>query len=98
MRLLPRLAKLSERATWREVGYAVTRGPLSAAAAFVTLGVWAIGLVMVTMPLYDWSLPGGGFHVDGRTLHEPKAILAAVGGLLVLLAAPVRIALHWIAV
>ena len=88
MRLLPRLAKLSERATWREVGYAVARGPLSAAAAFVTLGVWAVGLIMVTLPLFDWSLPGGGAHVDGRTLHEPKAVLAAVAGLLVLLAAP----------
>jgi signal transduction histidine kinase len=88
LRLLPRLAKLSERATWREVLYAVTRGPLSAAAAFVSLGVWAVGLIMVTLPLYDWSLPGGGFHIDGRVLHESKALPAAVAGLLVLLAAP----------
>ena len=66
LRLVPRLTKLSERATWREVLYAVARGPLSAAAAFVSLGVWAIGLIMVTLPLFDWSLPGGGFHVDGR--------------------------------
>jgi signal transduction histidine kinase len=87
LRLLPRLAKLSERATWREVGYAVLRGPLSAAAAFVTLCVWAFGLVMVTLPLFDWSLPGG-FHVDGRTLHETKAVFVAFAGLLVLLAAP----------
>lgn len=88
MRLLPRLAKLGERATWREVLYALIRGPLSAAAAFVSLCLWAVGLVMVTLPLYDWSLPGGGAHVDGRTLHEPKAVLAAMAGLLVLLAAP----------
>ena len=88
LRLLPRLAKLSERATWREVSYAVLRGPLSAAAAFVTLGIWAFGLIMVTLPLFDWSLPGGGFHVDGRTLHETKAVFVAVAGLLVLLAAP----------
>ena len=33
LRLLPRLAKLSEGATWREVSYAVLRGPASAAAA-----------------------------------------------------------------
>jgi signal transduction histidine kinase len=87
-RLLPRFAKLSERATWREVGYAVLRGPLSAAAAFVTLSVWAIGLILVTLPLYDWSLPGGGFHAVGLTLHEPKAVVTALAGLLVLLAAP----------
>ena len=88
MRLLPRLAKLSERATWREVGYALLRGPVSAAAAFVTLCLWAFGLIMVTLPLFDWSLPGGGFHVDGGTLHEAKAVFVAVAGLLVLLAAP----------
>ena len=80
--------KLSERATWREVSYAVLRGPVSAAAAFVTLSVWAFGLIMVTLPLFDWSLPGGGFHADGGTLHESKAVLAAVVGVLVLLAAP----------
>ena len=88
LRLLPRLAKLGERATWREVLYALMRGPLSAAAAFVSLGVWAVGVVMVTLPLYGWSLPGGGAHLDGRVLHESKAVLAALLGLLVLLAAP----------
>jgi len=88
MRLLPRLAKLSERATWREVLYALSRGPLSAAAAFVCLGVWAVALVLVTLPLYNWSLPGGGAHLDGRTLHESKAVLVSLAGLLVLLAAP----------
>lgn len=87
-RLLPRLAKLSERATWREVSYAVLRGPVSAAAAFVTLGVWAFGLIMVTLPLFDWSLPRGGFHLAGGTLDEAKAVFVAVAGLLVLLAAP----------
>jgi signal transduction histidine kinase len=88
MRLLPRLAKLGEHATWREVLYAIMRGPLSAAAAFVSLGVWAMGIVLVTLPLYDWSLPGGGAHVDGTVLYSSKAILVAVGGALVLLAAP----------
>jgi signal transduction histidine kinase len=88
LRLLPRLAKLGERATWREVLYAVLRGPLSAAAAFVSLGVWALGLVMVTLPLYDSSLPGGGAHVDGAVIGGAPALLAAVAGLLVLLAAP----------
>ena len=88
LRLLPRPAKLSERATWREVGYAVLRGPASAAAAFVTLVVWAFGLIMVMLPVFDWSLPGGGFHVDGGTVSEAKAVFVAVAGLLVLLAAP----------
>ena len=90
LRLLPRLAKLSEAATWREVSYAVLRGPASAAAAFVTLGVWAVGLIMVTLPLFDWSLPGGGFHVDGGTLGEAKAMVVAVAGLLVLRLPAVR--------
>jgi signal transduction histidine kinase len=88
MRLLPRLEKLAEHATWREVLYAVMRGPLSAAAAFVSLGLWAAGLVMVTLPLYGWSLPGGGAHVGGTLLRGMPALLTAVTGLLVLLVAP----------
>jgi signal transduction histidine kinase len=87
MRLLPRLAKLGEHATWREVLYAVIRGPLSAAAAFVNLGLWAMGLVLVTLPLYVWSLPGGA-HLAGTLLRGVSAVLAAGIGLLVLLVAP----------
>jgi len=88
MRLLPRLSKLGERATWREVLYAVLRGPFSAAAAFVCLILWAVGVVLVTLPLYDWSLPGGGLHVEGAVVRGPATLLAAVAGVLVLLAAP----------
>jgi signal transduction histidine kinase len=88
MRLLPRLSKLSERATWREVLYAVIRGPFSAAAAFVSLGMWAVGVVLVLLPLYSWSLPGGGAHVDGMVLHGPPGLLAVLIGFVVLLAAP----------
>jgi len=88
MRLLPRLAKLSERATWREVLYAVIRGPLSAAAAFVSLGLWAVGVVLVLLPLYSWSLPGGGAHFDGMVLHGAPGLLAVLVGFVVLLAAP----------
>jgi signal transduction histidine kinase len=88
MRLLPRLAKLGEHATWREVLYAVSRGPLSAAAAFVSLGLWAVGLVLVTLPLYAWALPGGGAHADGTLLRGVSAVLSALIGLLVLLVAP----------
>jgi signal transduction histidine kinase len=88
MRLLPRLAKLGERATWREVLYAVIRGPLSAAAAFVSLGMWAVGVVLVTLPLYNRSLPGGGAHVDGMVLHGAPELLAVLIGFAALLAAP----------
>ena len=88
MRLLPRLAKLSERATWREVLYAMIRGPLSGAAAFVTLGMWAVGVVLALLPLYGWSLPGGGAHFDGMVLHGVPGLFAVLIGFLVLLAAP----------
>jgi len=88
MRLLPRLAKLSERATWREVLYAVIRGPFSAAAAFVSLGMWAVGVVLVTLPLYSWTLPGGGAHFAGVVLHGPPGLLAVLIGFVVLAAAP----------
>jgi signal transduction histidine kinase len=91
---LPRRGKLTERATWKEAGYAVLRLPSSAAALLLSLGTGVLGLAMVTLPLYAWALPGGGAHVGGSYTGgmilrgAPAMAVSVVGGLILLLAAP----------
>jgi signal transduction histidine kinase len=86
---LPRRATLTERATWGEVGYAVLRLPASFVAALLSFGAATLGLVMLTLPLYDGALPDGGAHVAGTVLRGAPAMAAsAASGLVLLLAAP----------
>jgi signal transduction histidine kinase len=87
--VLPRRATLTERATWREVGYAVLRLPVSFAAALLSLGAGVLGLVMLTLPLYNRELPDGGAHVAGTVLKGAPVMAASAGaGLVLLLASP----------
>jgi signal transduction histidine kinase len=87
--LIPRKVTLTGRATWGEIGYALLRLPVSAAAVVLTLGVWSLGLVAVTLPLYAGLLPGGSAAIDGTALRGPLVLAASVAaGVLLLLAAP----------
>jgi len=86
--ILPRLDILKSRASWAEIGYAVLRLPFSAVAAAVSFGLWAFGLVMLTLPLYNGLLPNGGAHIGGFLIHGHAVMLfSAVAGCAVLLAA-----------
>ena len=79
----------TERATWSEIGYGLLRLPVSAVALTLSVAAWALGLVLLTLPLYNRSLPGGGARIGDAVPHGTPAITAlAVLGLLVLLAAP----------
>jgi signal transduction histidine kinase len=87
--LVPRWKTLTERATWGEVGYGLLRLPVSAVAVTVTLGGWALGLVMLTLPAYNAALPSGGAEIGGTVLRGgPTMALSAVLGLALLLTAP----------
>jgi len=86
--IIPRWRLLTERATWAEIGYAVLRLPVSAVMLTLSVAAWAAGLVMLTLPLYDSSLPSGGAEIGGTVLRgTPTMAAAAVLGLIVLLAA-----------
>jgi signal transduction histidine kinase len=86
---VPRRATLTGRRTWGSVGYGLLRLPVSAVAASITVTIWAVGLVLLTLPLYAHLLPGGGVTFGATVLHGPGAEAAeAVAGLLLLLAAP----------
>jgi signal transduction histidine kinase len=88
--VVPRWRAYTERATWGEVGYALLRFPVSLAAYCLAVLVWSLGLVLLTLPLYDGSLPSGGAVIGGHVLHAVPGWLAAfaVAGAGLLLAAP----------
>jgi signal transduction histidine kinase len=87
--IVPRWRTLTDRATWQELGYALLRFPVSAAMAMSSLATWTAGLVMLTLPFYNSSLPSGGVAFGDTVLRgTPTMLGSAVGGLLLLLAAP----------
>jgi signal transduction histidine kinase len=88
--LVPRWRTYVQRATWGEVGYAVSRLPVSLVCYVLSLFAWTGGLVLLTLPLYDGSLPAGGAVIDGHVLRAVPSVLAAcvLGGAGLLLAAP----------
>jgi signal transduction histidine kinase len=87
--LVPRRATITGRQTWGSIGYGLLRLPVSCVTAFVTVGIWALGLVMLTLPLYGRLLPGGGPTLDGTVHSGPlPTVVSVVVGLLLLVAAP----------
>ena len=87
--IVPRWRMFTERATWSEIGYGLLRLPVSAVALTLSVSAWALGLVLLTLPLYNQSLPGGGAKIGDTVPHgTPTMTALAVLGLLVLLAAP----------
>jgi signal transduction histidine kinase len=89
-KIVPTMSMMQTRATWGEVSYAVLRLPASLVAFTLTVVVWTLGVVGLTLPLYARELPGGGPSINGNLLHGGTAALAVSGvlGFAVLLAAP----------
>ncbi len=74
--IIPRRRMLAERATWGEIGYAFLRLPVSAVTLTLSVATWATGLVMLTLPAYNSSLPNGGATIGNTVVHR-SAVLAA---------------------
>ena len=86
--LIPRRATLTGRQTWGTVGYGLLEIVVTTVTAALCLIVWAVGLVMVTLPLYGGLLPGGSPHIGGLAIHGSLYLTSVAGGLALLLAAP----------
>jgi signal transduction histidine kinase len=86
--LIPRRRTYRDRATWRELGYALARVPLSLLMFAPVYVTWALGLTLLTLPWYNAKLPGGGVHIGGATLHGSAVTAASAVGLALLVAAP----------
>jgi signal transduction histidine kinase len=86
--IVPRWRLLAQRATWSEIGYALLRLPVSAVTATLSIGVWAVGLVLLALPFYVHDLPNGAIFGSTTLVREgtPTVLLSALG-LVVLVAA-----------
>jgi signal transduction histidine kinase len=87
--IIPRWGMWRESATWAEIGYALLRLPVSAAAAAISILAWSVGLILVALPAYAWVMPSGGPTIGDTVLHtRAELTLSVVVGALLLLAAP----------
>jgi signal transduction histidine kinase len=86
--LVPRWRMFTERASWGEIGYALLRLPVSAVTVTVSIGAWALGLTMLTLPFYNHYLPSGGAEIGDTVLRGSAVTWVSAIGLAVLIAAP----------
>jgi signal transduction histidine kinase len=64
------VSRLSDPATWLEVGYHLFMLPFGVLTFTVVVTAWSLGVGFLTSPLYAWSLPDGfriGWLVTGST-------------------------------
>jgi len=81
--------RLTAAETWKQLGYALLRLPLSTVQMTLVIGVWAIALAMIALPGYNGILPRGSTILGGHApLAAAEAAALAAGGLILLLAAP----------
>jgi signal transduction histidine kinase len=78
--IIPRWRMLRDRAAWGTLGYAVLRPLVSTVAIALVLGAWVCGLVMVTLPLYNGSLPAGSAVIAGTAIRGTVPMLISAGG------------------
>ncbi len=75
------------RTTWRQLAYCVLWLPVGVIDFSLVMTVWAVSLALVTLPVYDAALPGGGATIG--VARGPLALTcAALAGLILLLVAP----------
>jgi signal transduction histidine kinase len=80
---------LRSAATWKELGYHLVHLPKAIVFATVVLGSWAVGLALLTMPLYLASVPAERARLFYWRIDPGfEALLAAALGVVVLLTAP----------
>jgi signal transduction histidine kinase len=77
------VAALRSRLTWRQVGYHVLVTPAAAAGGVLTLTAWGAGAALTVSPLAKSLTPGSYASLD-----KPWRVLAGLGGVALLLAAP----------
>jgi signal transduction histidine kinase len=87
--IIPRWRTVRNRAAWKTLGYALLRPLVSTVAVALVLGAWIYGLVMVTLPLYNGSLPAGSAVIAGTAIRGAVwMLISAGGGAALVIAAP----------
>ena len=82
--------RVTSSATWREVGYNLLRFPLGTVEFALTIALWTVPIGLLTLPIYNWSLPNGGASFGlGITVRTWWAtVLVALLGLVLLVLSP----------
>jgi signal transduction histidine kinase len=93
-------ARASDRATWLDGLYLTLLFPLGVVWFTLVTALWALPLALISVPMWYKAVPGGValFGLDNPLIRLdtlPKALLAAVVGLVAVLAVPP--AINWIA-
>ena len=87
--IIPRRRVWRDGATWAELGYAMLRLPFSAVAATVSVAAWAVGLLLLLLPLYGPAMPSGGPTIGDTVVRGAhNQAVSVLLGVLVLLVAP----------
>jgi signal transduction histidine kinase len=83
---LARALDLARRqATWREAGYGLVRFPVSAVEVVLVAAAWLLPLAALSLPIWNWSLPGGGADLWLFTVRSWWALVLVVAAGAVLL-------------
>jgi signal transduction histidine kinase len=81
--------RLTAAETWKQLGYALLRFPLSTVQVTLVIGAWAFALAMIAFPGYNGILPRASTILGGHApLGTVEAAAIAAGGVFLLLAAP----------
>ena len=81
--------RLAAPETFKQIGYALLRFPLSTVQVTLVLGAFGIALAMIAFPGYNGILPRGSTVLGGHAPLGPlEAAAIAGGGVFLLLAAP----------
>jgi signal transduction histidine kinase len=71
-------ARLSDRATWKELGYMLLLGPVGIIAGVIVLAVWSAALAALAAPAVSSAAPNGSWLAS---LSAPALVGLAFGGL-----------------
>ncbi len=87
------VARFTDPATWVEVGYHLLMLPIGIFTFTLAVTFWALGIGLVTAPLYGWALPDGLYVGDELTrwwvIDAPlEYAVVTLAGIAVILATP----------
>ena len=83
----------ADRGTWNSVVYLLLLLPAGVLTFTVVVTVWSTAVGLISLPIWNWSLPGGGAVLfgggDGWRIHTAPELAGAVAaGVVLLLLAP----------
>lgn len=73
------VARFSDPATWREVGYHLLMLPIGVFTFTAVVVVWSVGLAFLTLPLYYWTIPEEVVRVGDVVVRVGRGVEVITG-------------------